>query len=158
MSNVTNRAEQFVIVEATDVDEAIRLAASNGVEVEEVRVRGIEPVTTVTLLLLGGASAVATVAQLIDQAKGGQVIDLRANAPKTVYRSRDVVYGLVLIIASDGAVKVEVKEPRGMFGQVLDSLKGLGADLGKAGVNAIAEAVKKRVGDNASVTIQPAGS
>jgi hypothetical protein len=155
MSVDKDHIQEIVIVERDDVAEVMRFAAENGVEVQEFPTRGMEPVTTVTLLLLGGTAAVATVAYLIDRAKGGQVIDLRDKAPKAVYRSRDVVYGLVLIVATDGTVTVEVKEPRGMFGQVMETLKGISVELGKAGIATVTEVVKKTVGDAAQVTIQP---
>ena len=155
MPEQEDRTQEFVIVDPGNVAEVLSLASQNGVEVEEVPSRGIEPVTTVTLLLFGGAAAVATVAYLVDQTKGGQVIDLRDKAPKIAYRSREVTYGLVLIVAKDGTVTVDVKEPRGMFGQVTDALKGLSVELGKTGIAAVAEAAKKAVGDAGNVSTQP---
>jgi hypothetical protein len=143
--------QEWVIVDAEDKDEVLRIAQENGVEVQVFEERGFEPVTTVTLALLGGAAAVSAVAYLIDQRKGGQIIDLRPTAPKTAYRSRNVTYGLVIIIASDGQVTVEVKEPKGMFGQVVEALRGITVDVGKAGVGAVAEAAKAAVGDKATI-------
>ncbi|MFF6954693.1 hypothetical protein ACFZAD_39595 [Streptomyces iakyrus] len=80
---------------------------------------------TVTLILLGTATAVGAVQHALEQRKGGQVIDLRPGASKALYRTADVVYGTVVIIAEDGSVTVEVKEPDGMFGKVMSTLPQL---------------------------------
>jgi hypothetical protein len=53
-----------------------------------------------------------------------------------------VVYGLVVIIATDGKVTVEVKEPKGMFGQVIDAIRGILSDAAKTRVEQIAKAVE----------------
>lgn len=52
------QAQSVVVLDQSQVPAARELAASHGVEVEEVRRRGIEPVTAVTLLLMGTAAAV----------------------------------------------------------------------------------------------------
>jgi hypothetical protein len=96
------------------------LAAVQGVEVREVPSRGIEPVTTVTVLLLGAA-----VLHVIEQYRGGQLIDLRPGAREPVSRTRKVVYGTVVVIAVDGTVTVEVKEPDGLFGKLITVLPKL---------------------------------
>ncbi len=101
------------------------------------------------------AFAVGTVVYLLDKRKGGQVIDLRPGAPKPFYRTKEVEYGLVVIFATDGKVTVEVKEPRGLFGQVVDALKGILTDLGKSGVEAAAKAATELVGDAATVKVEP---
>jgi hypothetical protein len=146
------KVQQLVIIDAEDLDEAKRIAADNGVELEEVPTDGFEPVTTITLLILGGSAAVGLVSYLLDKPKGGQVIDLRPGAPKAIYRSKDVVYGTVIIITADGKVEIEVKEPRGVFGEVIDALRGIVVEVGKAGVDAVASAAKAAVGDKATVS------
>jgi hypothetical protein len=147
------RVEELAVIDLEELVEAQRIAAENGVEVEEFEVAGIEPVTTVTLLLVGSSLAVATVLHILDKRKGGQVVDLRVGAPKMFYRSRDLIYGLVTIIAADGKVTVEVKEPREMYGQVIDALKGILTELGRAGVAEIAKSVNTAVGDAAKVQV-----
>ena len=149
-------SQTYVIVEHEDIDEVRAWAAEHGVAVETVETRALEPVSAVTLLLLGSALAVSAVAQLVDRSKGGQVIDLQPGSPRMVYRSRDVTYGLIVIIALDGTVKVDVKEPKGMFGQVVDSITEVVAELGKSGIDAIGTAVKAQVGDHADVSTTPA--
>jgi hypothetical protein len=114
-----------VVLDLSHVPAARRLAAAHGVEVEQVPYRGIEPVTTVTLVLAGTTAAVGVVLHVLEQRKGGQVIDLRPGTPKALYRTPDVVYGTVVIVAVDGKVTVEVKEPDGMLGKVISALPQL---------------------------------
>jgi hypothetical protein len=144
----------IVVVDPEDLDYAREIAAEHGVEIEQMPIRGIEPVSTITLVLLGGSLAVGTVVYLLDKAKGGQVIDLRQGVQRKFYRTDDVAYGLVVIIASDGTVTVEVKEPRGLFGQVIDALTKVAVDLGESGIDTAAEAARATVGDNASIAVQ----
>jgi hypothetical protein len=119
------QAQSVVVLDPGQVPAARELASSHGVEVEEVPRRGVEPVSTVTLLLVGAAAAVGAVLHILEQRKGGQVIDLRPGAPKAFYRTPDVVYGTVVIVTADGKVTVEVKEPDGMFGKVISTLPEL---------------------------------
>lgn len=121
------------------------LAAEHGIEVEQVPRLGIEPVTTVTLVLLGAATAVGAVLHILEQRKGGQVIDLRPGAPKAFYRTPDVVYGTVIIVAVDGKVDVEVREPEGMFGKVISTLPELLAGGGDS-IEQVAQSVTDRFG------------
>ena len=146
----------IVVVDLEDLEYAREVAAEQGVQIEQMPTRGIEPVSTVTLVLLGGSLAVGTVIYLLDRAKGGQVIDLREGVQRKFYRTDNVAYGLVVIIASDGTVTVEVKEPRGLFGQVIDALTKATVDLGKARIDAVAAAANTAVGDSAIVSVQPA--
>lgn len=99
-----------------------------------------------------------TVVHLLDRAKGGQVIDLREGVQKKFYRTDDVAYGLVVIIAFDGKVTVEVREPRGLFGEVIDALTEATVGLGKAGIDSVADAARKTIGANGGVRVEPAPS
>jgi hypothetical protein len=96
---------------------------------------------------------VSLVSHMIEEHKGGQVIDLRPNSPKPFYRTKDLIFGLVVILAEDGTVTVEVKEPRGTFGQVLEALKSLLVELAGASLKEVAPAAQQKVGDTASLTI-----
>jgi hypothetical protein len=116
-------------------------------------VRGIEPILTVTLVLLGATTAVATVAQLVDERKGGQVVDLRPGAPSPVYRTPKVVYGLVIVISEEGKITVEVKEPKKMFGTVIEALQKIATDIGKAGIESIADSARQRFGNDVTVEV-----
>ncbi|WP_280494821.1 hypothetical protein [Nocardia asiatica] len=114
-----------VVLDPWDVPSARAVAAAHGVEVRQLPRRGIEPVTTVTLLLIGAATAVGAVLHILEQRKGGQVIDLPPGSPKAFYRTPDVVYGTVVVITVDGKVTMEVREPEGMFGKVISTLPQL---------------------------------
>lgn len=148
---------EFVVVEQDDLAHVRQLAADHDVVVEEVPSEGFEPVTTVALALFGGAAAVAAVVHLIERRKGGQVIDLRPGAPKLVYRTPELQFGLVLIQRVDGTISVEVKEPRGLFGQVLDTLRDVLGTIAGEGLQAAQETVAAAVGEAARVTVTPHG-
>lgn len=149
-----NDTQDVLIVDNEDVDFVVRTGAEQGVSVQRADLRGVEPVLTTTLVLFGTATAVALVSGLVERHRGGQVIDLRPHTPKPIYRSRDVVFGLVVIYAVDGRVTVDVKEPAGMFGQVLDSLTAILGDLVGAGVADVAATVTERISDAATVTTE----
>lgn len=120
---------------------------------------GFEPVTTVALILIGTALAVSATEHFIDARKGGQVIDLRPGALATFYRSPDIIYGLVIILAVDGTVTVEVKEPKGSFGTVIEALRQLTAGIAEATIEAIGEVLKAGFDPSGvMVTKQPTGT
>jgi hypothetical protein len=74
-------AKEVVIVDREDLEFAQDAAREQGVEVQVLTSTGFEPVSTVTLILMGSTLAVARLARILDQRKGGQVIDLRPGAP-----------------------------------------------------------------------------
>ncbi len=145
-----DRSQSIVVLDPAQVPAARTLAAAHGVEVQQVPRRGIEPVVTVTLVLTGAAIAVATVLAVLDQRKGGQVVDLRPGAPKAFYRTPDVVYGTVVIVTADGRVTVEVREPEGMFGKVVAALPEL-LSAGGGSAAEIAHAVAEMFGSAVKV-------
>lgn len=147
------QTQSFVVLDPSEVAAARVLAAAHGIEVEQVPSLGIEPVATVTLVLLGTAAAVGAVLHLLEQRKGGQVIDLRPGAPKAFYHTPDVVYGTVVIVAVDGKVTVVVREPDGMFGRVSSILPQLVAGRGRT--EQVAQAVTETFGPDVTVeTVQ----
>ena len=150
-----DQEQLLVTVPAEDLDEVRRVAAENGVEIEPVDELGFDPVTGATLLLLGGALAVATVSHVIERLKGGQVIDLRPEAARPFYRTKDVLYGLVVVRRADGTISVEVTEPKELFGVVVDALKGIVVELGKASIDVAGQAVEAAVGEKGTVTVSP---
>jgi hypothetical protein len=148
--------EQLVVVaDAEDLAEIQRLAEAETVTIETIGERNLVDPASITLVLIGTSLAISTVAYLIEQRKGGQVFDLRTGAARRAYRSRGVAYGLVQIIAPDGTVQVEVKEPRGMFGQVLDTIRLIIKDLSAPVAESIGAAAKEAVGDLAVVHTTP---
>jgi len=143
------QTQSVVVLDPSQVPAARTLAAAHGVEAEQVPRRGIEPVATVTLVLAGTAAAVGAVLHVLEQRKGGQVIDLRPGAAKAFYRTPDVVYGTVVIVAVDGKVTVEVKEPDGMFGKVISILPQLLTGGGSA--EQVAQVVTKTFGPDVQI-------
>ncbi|HEX3784179.1 MAG TPA: hypothetical protein VHX38_31360 [Pseudonocardiaceae bacterium] len=114
-----------IVVEPGEVPFVLESAAAHDVTVHRDQLRGIEPVSTVILTLFGVVTAVSTVQHLLEQRRGGQLIDLRPGAEVLFRRTRDLMYGIVVVIAVDGKVTVEVKEPEGMFGKVIATLPRL---------------------------------
>jgi hypothetical protein len=134
------------------------VAAEPGAELEIIsEEQGFAPLIIVAVI--GGAGFVGgTIAYILDRRKGGQVIDLREGAKKREYRSKDVQYGLVLIYAADGKVTVEVKEPKGFFGQVIKDVLDAVTGMVTKPVEAVADAAKKAAGDKATVKTEPSGA
>lgn len=140
-------SQTIVILEPTQAQEAQTIAADYGVTVEQVPQRGIEPLTTVTLLLVGTAAAVRALMRELERRKGGQVIDLRPGVPKTFYRTSDVAYGTVIIIATDGEITVRVKDPDILFGKATATIPELLSSNGnvKQAAKTVAEALGMNV-------------
>ncbi|NEK59912.1 hypothetical protein GCU56_18820 [Geodermatophilus sabuli] len=146
---------RILILDADEMSYLSGVAREHDVAVEEIPQVGIEPVATVSLCIIGAVSAVATVAYLVDSRRGGQIIDLRHGAPKAIYRSPDLVYGLIVIITATGLVRVEVKEPKGLFGQASELVTGVAGELiGQEG-SVVQRALENAIpADVASVTLE----
>jgi hypothetical protein len=151
------RKEQRVLtLDAQDQDfqeEILALARELGVtaEADEPTARGLEPVT-IALVLLGSARAVAAIVEMVERRRGGQVIDLRGRDAPKITRSRDLQYGLVLLLTDDGQVSVEVHDRGETVGQVIDAIRRLAGELmGKAG-DLVLAIIDRSVGDRATVT------
>lgn len=152
------RQTEVIVIDRDDLSAVREIAAANDVELTALPTSAFEPISTIALLLTGSALAISAVAYLIDKRKGGQVIDLRPGTPKPFYRTSDVVYGLVLIVAMDGTVTVEVKEPKGMFGVVVEALQGMTASLAEVSIEAIATLAKSRLAGKAVIETHPLSS
>jgi hypothetical protein len=126
------------------------------VQVEEAAEGTTELAPLVVVALIGSAAFVAgTVAYFQDRRKGGQMIDLRPNAVKIAWRDRGVVYGLIVIVTEDGKVRVEVKEPKTFFGQVIKDVLDALTNIGQRGTSAVAAGASSAVGDRAAVFTEP---
>jgi hypothetical protein len=151
--------QKVIVIDRAELAAVQEQAARDGVEVSPLPVSGVEPVTTVALILIGTALAVSAIEHFIDARKGGQVIDLRPGAPATFYRSPGIIYGLVIVLAVDGTVTVEVKEPKGTFGTVIEALRQLTAGITEATIEVIGEVLKAGLDPSGViVTKQPAGA
>jgi hypothetical protein len=141
------RTQCVIVVDPTQLSDIRALAAARGVEVRQIPERGVEPVTTVTVLLVGAVAAVTALQRLVEQRKGGQVIDLRRSGRRAFYRTPDLMYGIVVIIAVDGEVRVEVKDPDGMFGKTISILQNIlpGGGSAQQAVGAITKSLGSEV-------------
>jgi hypothetical protein len=141
-----------ISIRREDLPAVRETAADHQVEVRELPATGMDPVSAVALVLIGSALAVSMVERAIDARRGGQVIDLRPDASKHFYRTRGVVYGLVVVIGSDGTVTVEVKEPDGNFREVIDAVAKLTMSLTEISIEAIAKVLRVNLPGNASAS------
>lgn len=116
--------------------------------------RSLVDSVSLSIMLIGGSLAVSTVAYFIEQRKGGQVFDMRPDAGRRAYRSPDIAFGYVQVILADGTVRVEVKEPKGMFGQVLDSLALIVRESAGVGAKDLANRAALELGDIVTVHTQ----
>lgn len=146
---------KVIVIERGDLDAVREHSAALNVEVQELAYNGFEPVTTIALILIGTALAVSAAEHFIDSRKGGQVIDLRPGAPKSFYRSPDIVYGLVIILAVDGTVTVEVREPKGSFGMIIEALRQITADLAEATIEVVGEVLRASLTEGVVISEQP---
>jgi hypothetical protein len=150
-------AQEVIVVGHEEQSLAQGVAEVHGVQVRALSAKGIEPTATVALILIGTPLAVATVSRVLEQRKGGQVIDLRPGAPRPFYRTPDVSYGLVVVVSTDGQVLVHVKRPDDMFTEVMGILRDWSHARPPLPSGAAAEEIRALVGDNASVEQSPLG-
>lgn len=108
--------------------------------------------STIAVVLLGSALAINTVSRLLEERKGGQMIDLRAGATRSVCRSRDVQYGLIVVLADDGSVTIRSKDSHDKLGSIVESMGTLAKGKADVSADAITEAVRGRLGADAEIT------
>lgn len=148
-------SEDVITLDTSQLAGALEVASEYGVQTQEVPRIGFEPATSVTLLLMGSAAAVHTVIYILEQRKGGQVVNLRKDAAKRVYRTPDVVFGTVVILAEDGGVEVVVREPKGLFGQVASSVAALASSGESPQIANLMNVVTREFGDSVRVRSLP---
>jgi hypothetical protein len=146
---------QYVAVEEADLEEARAAAREHGVELDRAQLKTIEPISGIMLVLVGSALAVAAVLRVIEQRKGGQIIDMRPGASKLAYRSRDVLYGLVIIIVLDGTVSVEVKEPTSLFAEIVAALISALTEAGSTDSASVQSIATQVAAGRAEIALQP---
>lgn len=147
--------QEMVEVDVADLASVEELAAIEGVTIERVVTRGLDPITGTTLLLIGTTAAVGAVVYMLERRKGGQVIDLRPGVTDLLYRDKSLMYGLVVIITADGSVSVEVKEPKGLLGQVVSELISATAEIaGDITTEAVANKVSESLGNEVSFRVE----
>ena len=150
MERTTLRVKLFDDVERRQVYESVN--ASNA-EMTEQRARSadggpepevIEPVTA--MLIAGGVVAVAKfVSDWIERRRGGLVLDLRPGTEHEIRRDPEVPFGFIVVIQSDGAVKIDVKDaPKDAMERLLSQI----IDKTFSTAAAIAKAAGKELGDD----------
>lgn len=127
------------VAKRTDATIEVVTESGGGVEPE------LAPVVAV-LIGLGALAAGQFVVDLIDQWRGGVVIDQRPDAKDDIYRDRALPRGFVLVKPKDGGdVKIEVKDaPKAMVERLLTELI---SGVFKS-ASSVAEAAKKALGDD----------
>jgi hypothetical protein len=68
-------------------------------------------------------------------------------------RSTELQYGLVTILTASGEVRVEVKEPKGMMGEVLGQITSLLPDLSRADTGSIRALLQSRLNAESAAVV-----
>jgi hypothetical protein len=143
--------EVVALIDAEDVLYLRELAGKYNLELRESKPLGIEPVSTIAIILLGSILAINAVGRLLEEHKGGQVVDLRPGRRKVLSRSRDVQYGLIVVLAKDGTVTLRSNNVADKTGAILGVLGELAKQRDGAGIDAIAKAAGDQLGVDAQV-------
>lgn len=145
MGNIVGDVEEIVTLDQAELVVVEDLATAHDVTVVALETKSFEPMTTVTVVLLGAPLAVATVMRLLDERRGGQVIDLRPAAPTLAYRTRDLHFGLILIHAEDGTVRIERLDTRTMFSDLIAAVVRVAAGTGGRTADAIGDRLERQL-------------
>lgn len=127
-----------VSVGREQMDELLAACHELGVDAETERSRHLDP-DTVVMLLAGPPVAVAATVAAVDRLRGGQVIDLRDGQNRTFYRSRDLTYGSVLVLARDGSLRMQSSRKAGSLELLLGSLMSRFSDGEVGSISDVAE-------------------
>lgn len=142
---------EIVIIMEED-EKAVRdYCAELKVEVKRVAVIGLEPIGTITLVIVGTVTVVGLVERFVDRLQGGQVIDLRPNADRMLYRTKDLTYGYVLILTHDGKVEIKTLETKGILGQTLETIRDIALGMPSKPAAEVAGAITAATGQIATV-------
>jgi hypothetical protein len=158
MESSHDQTEEVLRISVSDLGYLRDTAEEHQVEVAELKSTGIEPMSTVAVVLLGSVWAVNTVSRLLDERKGGQVVDMRPGANLAVFRSRDVQYGLIVVLAFDGTVTVRAKDSQEKLHAVIECLSGLAAKKIETKADTIAQAARGQLGSDFEIVTNPPAS
>lgn len=113
------------LVSPEERGEFVRIAAEQGVQLEEVDDGGpreLAPVAVI-MIVVGASAAVSIALLLLNELRGGTYIDLRPGADPVVRRSRDLAFGQIVTILADGSgTKTEIAKPDGPLKESLTIL------------------------------------
>jgi hypothetical protein len=143
MTEDVGTVEEFVTLEAGELAFLEEVATQHGVSIEPLETKALEPLSMVTLIVLGAPLAVTTVMRVLDEHRGGQVIDLRPGATRLAYRTRDLMYGLILIHTLDGTIQIERVNTRTAFSELVEAVARVA--VGGAGEDHATDAVRGRL-------------
>lgn len=147
------KVRRYIVIDESELAEAEELAQTNDVTLQVSRLKSVEPISAgITLVLIGSALAVATIVRVLEQRKGGQVVDLRPGATKQLYRSSELLYGLIAIFTPDGQVTVEVKEPTTMFSEVVALITKVAVEKTLSNVGEVRDAVTDALTSGSATT------
>jgi hypothetical protein len=146
-------ATETLLVSDAELAIVHEFAAKHGVAVEEVPQRGVSPIDLIPVAIIGLPVTVSTVVHLVDQLRGGQVIDLRPHGRQTFYRTTDLMYGHVVVLALDGKVNIEVRPTK--FSQSINALAKTVAGLTGADMKKVAAQIEQQLSpDDVKVSTQ----
>lgn len=154
-----------IAFEGSQEDQQLLLEAANETEgVEVVDGRNLDPFTA--LILVGGVLLLASVVtkwidklRRRDEARYGQVIDLRPGVEDPVRRDKDLEFGQIVVITptADGKeikVTIETYDPDNDFTTVAKSVfDTLATSAGKS-IESITSAIENATGDKGSVGVE----
>jgi hypothetical protein len=141
-----------------DADEAVLLqeiATEHGVEARSTKAQGLDPVSVTVVVLIGARFTVSTVMEQFEKWRGGQVIDLRPQAPAMAYRDRQVRHDLILILTADGQVRIHDLPLDSDSGRTLEALTRVLAGIAQPDTKSVAATAREIVGGSASIEVSP---
>lgn len=146
--------QELVRVSSADFTYLQRAAAEHNVTVNEVPSRQVlEYAYEISCILAGSSVAVSRVMHLLDEGRGGQVIDLRPGVNDPIYRSRNVQYGLITIIGADGSVSIRRHELKTGVTSLLEALNHSREKSVDAGVPEIVKEIKNQLETDSEIVI-----
>ncbi|MGD0706690.1 MAG: hypothetical protein ABSA02_43285 [Trebonia sp.] len=142
---------RVLAVDDSELEAVRNLAHKCGVRVEQLDASSLEPISTVTLLLFGTVAAISSVIQAVEHIRGGQVIDLRSETQKAIYRTKDLAYGTVVIITADGQLTVRITEPQKTIAKATARLPEIISAAGSSKSADLITAIRAGLGNSAFV-------
>lgn len=140
-SENSDDTEEILFVASSEMDFLRETASAKGVVLHEPSSRSIEPLVTIAVVLVGSSAMIASVIKILDEYRGGQVIDMRRGARRRIYRTRDVKFGLVVVLRDNEDVTLYKNDLDGK----LDALKESLSTIGLNKLNDVVESAKNAV-------------
>jgi hypothetical protein len=134
-----------VIVRSDDAEDELLTVVSefqlHEAEDEEAGELGLDPITMV-VLVGAGLSFGKFIISVLDKRKGGMYIDL-GTAPPTVERSKEVPFGVIVILTVDGNVEIRtLDEPKDALERMITEAINLPATVTRSVVKETLDTAK----------------